>query len=156
MHHDGRKLGTTDERCFYRILRVHPTASVAEIKQAYHREARLHHPDKKRSSVHNNDDETTFLRIQEAWECLGDPQQRAAYDDKLRQQQDAGQRRIRNAMLLNIADCRLNEETNEAFYQCRCGFDMAVTSLPTLQDDLVACPGCSLIYDTAPLFDADE
>ena len=150
MHHDNRKLRTTDERCFYRILRVHPTASVTEIKQAYHREARSHHPDKKRSSVDNDE---KFLRIQEAWECLGDPQKRAAYDEKLRKQQYAGQRRMRNAILLNISDCRLNEETEEAFYQCRCGLDMAVTSLPALQDDLVTCPGCSLIYDTAPLFD---
>lgn len=133
--------------CFYSILRVSRTASLGEIKQAYHREARLHHPDRK--SHFSND--AMFLRIQEAWECLGDLEKRSAYDQSLCQQTDAEERRIRNAIVLNVCDCRL--EGTEAFFRCQCGFDMAVTSLPSLQDDIVACPGCSLVYDTSPLFE---
>jgi curved DNA-binding protein CbpA len=105
-----------------------------------------------------------FLRIQEAWECLGDSAKRLDYDRRLRQEQDAIGRRMRNAIVLTSADCRWEQQAaatgddedvhpdHHAFYQCRCGYDLALTILPALQDDLIACTGCSLIYDTAPLF----
>jgi curved DNA-binding protein CbpA len=99
-----------------------------------------------------------FLLIQEAWECLGDSKKRLEYDRTLRQQQETLDRRIRNAIVLTSAECRWcppdddGDDEDDVFYQCRCGYELALTRLPALQGDLIACPGCSLVYDTAPLF----
>lgn len=65
---------------YYETLKVSPKASKNEIKSAYRRLARKLHPDK------NNGSETTarkFAEIAEAYEVLGNPKQRSAYDRKL-------------------------------------------------------------------------
>lgn len=60
----------------YRILEVSPTATQAEIKQAYRRLAKLFHPDSNRST--NNHEKIT--KVNAAYEVLGDPQNRRSYD----------------------------------------------------------------------------
>jgi DnaJ-class molecular chaperone len=169
---------------YYQVLNVPRTAALEEIKEAYHRAARRHHPDKQQPKAtggfataaedgrtdaaddadnHQNDDppRRLFLLIQEAWECLGDSMKRLEYDRIWQHQQEAMDRRIRNAIVLTSADCRWRrppedgddgDNEDDVFYQCRCGYNLALTRLPALQGDLIACPGCSLVYDTAPLF----
>jgi len=66
----------------YDVLGVKVTASVAEIRQAYLLTARNLHPD-----LPGGDGETMAL-VNEAWEILGDPTRRRAYDRTLRR--DAG------------------------------------------------------------------
>jgi hypothetical protein len=61
----------------YEALQVPPTAPVAEIRRAYLRLARIHHPD------HDGGDPERMRRLNAAWEVLGDPARRAAYDDQL-------------------------------------------------------------------------
>ena len=66
---------------YYETLKVSPDASRGEIKSAYRRLARKLHPDK------NNGSETTaraFAAIAEAYEVLGNPKQRAAYDKRFK------------------------------------------------------------------------
>lgn len=58
---------------YYSILGVAKTASQDDIKQAYKRLAKEHHPD--RGGDHNR-----FAQINEAYETLRDPNKRAAYD----------------------------------------------------------------------------
>ncbi|MGE0480442.1 MAG: DnaJ C-terminal domain-containing protein [Phycisphaerae bacterium] len=61
----------------YEILGVSRTASADEIKRAYRRLAKAHHPDR------NPDDRTAeskFKELQAAYEVLGDPERRAQYD----------------------------------------------------------------------------
>jgi len=72
---------------YYERLKVSPKASNAEIKSAYRRLARKLHPDK-----NNGSGETTvsFAKIAEAYEILGDPKQRAAYDRKILEAQFNG------------------------------------------------------------------
>lgn len=60
----------------YRILEVSPTATQAEIKQAYRRLAKLFHPDSNRGT--NNHEKIT--NVNAAYEVLGDPQNRRSYD----------------------------------------------------------------------------
>lgn len=60
----------------YCILEVSPTATQAEIKQAYRRLAKLFHPDSNRST--NNHEKIT--NVNAAYEVLGDPQNRRSYD----------------------------------------------------------------------------
>ncbi len=64
---------------YYEALGVSKTASDKEIKQAYRKLARQHHPD-----LHQGDAkaeaEEKFKLINEAYEVLGDPDKRAKYD----------------------------------------------------------------------------
>lgn len=62
---------------YYDVLGVSEDAAPAEIKKAYRKLARDHHPDR------NPDDpqaEETFKKIQEAYDTLGDEQKRKQYD----------------------------------------------------------------------------
>ncbi|HVB75600.1 MAG TPA: DnaJ domain-containing protein [Ktedonobacteraceae bacterium] len=60
---------------YYTILEVPPTATQVEIKRSYHRLARLHHPDLNKQAL-----DIHIKRLNEAYQVLGDPQKRAAYD----------------------------------------------------------------------------
>ena len=65
------------KRDYYEVLEVARTVEFEEIKRSYRKLAVKHHPDK------NPGDETAQLRfheISEAYEILGDPDKRAAYD----------------------------------------------------------------------------
>ncbi len=61
---------------YYRILGVAVTASADDIKTAYRKQARIFHPDVNKSP----DAHARFVEVGEAYEALGDPQKRAAYD----------------------------------------------------------------------------
>ncbi len=63
----------------YERLGVSPTASAAEIRAAYRRLARQHHPDA-RGGQHS----TEMAAINEAWRVLSDPVRRVRYDAGLR------------------------------------------------------------------------
>jgi molecular chaperone DnaJ len=62
---------------YYEILGVGRDASGDEIKQAYRRLARKHHPD---VSDDKSEAELRFKKINEAYEVLSDPDKRAQYD----------------------------------------------------------------------------
>lgn len=65
---------------YYKVLKVSPNATTAEIKSAYRRRARELHPDV------NNDSETAtkdFALVAKAYEILSDAQERAYFDKKL-------------------------------------------------------------------------
>jgi molecular chaperone DnaJ len=62
---------------FYELLEVERTADDATIKSAYRKLAMRYHPDKNPGC---KDSETRFKAISHAYDCLKDPQKRAAYD----------------------------------------------------------------------------
>lgn len=68
-----------DELSFYELLGLSETVTYVEIKQAYKQLARKYHPD---VSPPGRVDEYTqkFIRVQEAYETLSDPDRRAVYD----------------------------------------------------------------------------
>ncbi len=67
----------------YDMLGVAPTADVADIREAYRRLAREHHPDRARSSG-RSDSDVAMPAINEAYRVLSDPARRAVYDASLR------------------------------------------------------------------------
>lgn len=71
---------------YYAMLGVPPGATPQEIRHAYHRLARLHHPDLNKQG---RDDLIKLLN--EAYAVLRDPIKRAAYDE-LRARQAAAKR----------------------------------------------------------------
>ena len=71
-------MATNDD--YYKFLDVSPTASQEEIRSAFRRMAFKYHPD------HNKDPwaETIFKQINEAYQVLGNPSSRTAYDAERR------------------------------------------------------------------------
>ena len=62
---------------FYELLEVERTADAGTIKSAYRKLAMKYHPDKNAGC---KDSEAKFKAVSEAYDCLKDPQKRAAYD----------------------------------------------------------------------------
>lgn len=70
-------------RTHYEVLEVPPSASQAEIKQAYRRLAKRFHPDS------GSGDRDKIVSINAAYEILGDPHTRQAYNRQLGQTSNA-------------------------------------------------------------------
>ncbi|WP_353932871.1 DnaJ domain-containing protein [Okeanomitos corallinicola TIOX110] len=64
----------------YEILKIKANASQAEIKQAYRRLVKMFHPDSHQETANHEE----IIRINAAYEVLGDAQNRHQYDQKLR------------------------------------------------------------------------
>ena len=64
---------------YYETLKVSPQATQAEIKQAYRRLAKQFHPD----SQNEKADHEEIVRINAAYEVLGDLQRRQSYDRQM-------------------------------------------------------------------------
>ncbi|MDJ0617662.1 MAG: DnaJ domain-containing protein [Calothrix sp. MO_192.B10] len=67
----------------YQTLNVSPSASQAEIKQAYRRLVKQYHPDSTQGTV----DREQIIRINAAYEVLGDIRNRKSYDRQISYQQ---------------------------------------------------------------------
>ena len=63
----------------YKTLNVTPAATQAEIKQAYRRLVKLFHPDSNSKTAGHEE----IIRLNAAYEILGDSQQRQSYDRQL-------------------------------------------------------------------------
>src|SRR5689334_12224999 len=63
---------------YYATLGVAKTATDKELKQAYRKLARKHHPD---VNPGDKTSESKFKEINEAYEVLGDPDKRRKYDE---------------------------------------------------------------------------
>lgn len=65
------------KRDYYEILGVSRSATEAEIKRAYRRLAKQHHPDRNKG---NPQAEAKFKEVQEAYDAISDSEKRAQYD----------------------------------------------------------------------------
>jgi curved DNA-binding protein len=72
---------------YYETLGVARTAAPEEIKLAFRKLARIHHPDVAKNKVAG---EAKFKEINEAYEVLGDPEKRRRYDELGANWKDAG------------------------------------------------------------------
>lgn len=76
---ESASISHLDNMSFYDLLGISEDGSFGEIKQAYKQLARKYHPD---VSPPDRVEEYTqrFIRVQEAYETLSDPERRALYD----------------------------------------------------------------------------
>jgi molecular chaperone DnaJ len=65
------------EKDFYAVLGISPDASADDVKKAYRKLARQHHPD---ANAGDTNAERRFKEVGEAYSVLSDPEQRQQYD----------------------------------------------------------------------------
>lgn len=70
-------MGVKDKKGYYAILHIDETAGEKEIKDAFRREVKLYHPDKNPAP----DAKAIYMKINEAYQVLTDPDARKAYDN---------------------------------------------------------------------------
>ncbi|MEH2463683.1 J domain-containing protein [Nostoc sp.] len=87
----------------YETLKVSPSASLADIKQAYRRLVKLFHPDSNQETA----DHEQIIRINAAYEVLRDNQNRRNYDQQL---QDDSQK-LNNDRLQRTASAQKHYQT---------------------------------------------
>tara|TARA_Y100001968_G_scaffold327301_1_gene372035 strand:+ start:1166 stop:1864 length:699 start_codon:yes stop_codon:yes gene_type:complete len=85
----------------YEILGVRSNASFEELKSAYRQLVKKHHPD-------TGGDEETILAINAAWEVLGDPDSREAFDTK----EKIDNSFLKQTKIRNIRNVHANNLTN--------------------------------------------
>jgi DnaJ-class molecular chaperone len=86
---------------YYNTLELNPTANIQEIKRAYQRLARIHHPDIAKSPILSY----RMTEINEAYEVLSHTDRRAKYDEMFQ---------FKYARRISI-DESLEAELNEVF-----------------------------------------
>jgi DnaJ family protein C protein 3 len=74
-------LKRSKQKDYYKVLGVPKDADELQIKSAYRKMTRTHHPDKAvRTGVTKEDAEKKMAQINEAYEVLSDPELRARFD----------------------------------------------------------------------------
>jgi diphthamide biosynthesis protein 4 len=105
----------------FQVLGIDSTCTLEEIKAAYYKLAREYHPDKS-----SGQDNSSFLRIQEAWEFI-------------RKQETSSMLGVMSD-LINIVDLRKIDESMYS-YPCRCGCSYEVSQYRTfLSPDTTSAP----------------
>lgn len=94
------------DRHYYDLLKVPTTASNAELKKAYYREARLVHPDK---NPNDPDAADKFQKLGHAYQILSQPESRAHYD--------------KHGISANAAEMKLTDIDPRTFFAVMFGSD---------------------------------
>ncbi|MED6158412.1 hypothetical protein PIB30_032614 [Stylosanthes scabra] len=118
----------------YDVLNVKEDASYDEIRASYRSAVLSLHPDKLlKTSDASSSNQTTgdrFLKVQKAWEVLGDSSSRLFYDNELRSsRRDVSAVDVAEDLSLDDMMAEDDGEALELFYQCRCGDYFSIDSL---------------------------
>ncbi|KAK7279182.1 hypothetical protein RJT34_24228 [Clitoria ternatea] len=119
----------------YEVLNVEEDANYEKIRASYRRAVLSIHPDKllktsETSSNSNQTDGERFVKVQKAWEILGDSSSRLSYDIELRSlRRDVLAPEVAEDLSLQDMIIEEDGEAVELFYQCRCGDYFSVDSL---------------------------
>jgi curved DNA-binding protein CbpA len=170
-------------RDYYSILGIAASATTEEIRAAFIIAARASHPDKQSlreaGSVGSREPASAvdFVAVRNAWDTLGDPDRRAAYDRFLAEQGGgtsdpagpgfgAGSVRSQRWPIIPISDEICEDEMEEAdeatddgdlllTHPCRCGSHYSVMmsklhAAPKTAGVIAQCNGCSLYIRFLP------
>ena len=74
-------MASVAKRDYYETLGVDRSVSDDDLKKAYRKLARQHHPDLHTGDQQKKTAEEKFKEINEAYAVLSDPEKRAAYDE---------------------------------------------------------------------------
>lgn len=122
----------------YQVLDIPPTATAADIRQAYHLKSLALHPDRTKTQSST----PFFTRIQHAYTILSDPKQRTIYDLTLRR-----------IITDHIPLSEMQPSPDGHLYPCRCGgmFILLVDNILLTTDTVVECDTCSLAIRVFPI-----
>jgi molecular chaperone DnaJ len=73
-------MASVSKRDYYETLGVERTASDDELKRAYRKMARQHHPDLQTGEAQKNASEEKFKEVNDAYETLRNQDKRQQYD----------------------------------------------------------------------------
>lgn len=135
-------------------------ASSDELRHAYQRLARIHHPDKTVDAVGNED---AFVRIQRAYDLLRDPEARRQYDATERAAHFASASAAAREFEVDLSEMAYEEEEGPEGphapacgvwrYNCRCGDEFVLRENQLIEGiDALHCRSCSLVL--RPLYEA--
>jgi diphthamide biosynthesis protein 4 len=118
------------QETYYDVLSVKEDASYVEIRTSYRSAILNYHPDKlqntRQASDPEDESDDRFMKVQKAWEILGNSMSRAVYDSKLRAlRQDT---EVSEDISLEEMMVEDNGEIFEMFYQCQCGDYFSIDS----------------------------
>lgn len=123
---------------FYAVLQVDSKASQEDIKKAYQQLILRHHPDKAQDHQGNAD---IFIKIDEAWRVLKEPESRKVYDSERFQQ--TSQMIIHDTVR---SDEFIFDDSNEVHYfTCKCGGWYVLDEESKDAEYIICCDECSLV-----------
>ena len=135
---DTFSLGQLDMEDLYLILQCDPTSTQEQLKQSFKRLALQHHPDKGPSG-----DGSFFVKLNNAWEILGNQELRQEYDVKWRERCIVQDRPIHE----EIEFSELYSDESEEIYSYPCekceGVFILTKTDAKLRFDIVCCDTCS-------------
>lgn len=124
---------------FYEILNCDQNASTEDIKKSYQTLILKYHPDKQKQNTE------TFIRLNDAWNVLRDPDKRRTYDAEISQRKFSENRIVHEVVNL-IEDFRFDQETNTYSRDCRCGGIFVISKDEIdVSDSYLECDECSLL-----------
>ena len=126
----------------YQVLGIGSSASADELRHAYQRLARLHHPDRKAAAPAATDE--AFQRVQRAYDMLRDPELRRRHDAEERAAQMNSAGAAARVLEVDLGDMDYAEGVWR--WECQCGddFELHEAQLAAGIDEL-HCRSCSLI-----------
>lgn len=122
----------------YAVLQVESDASQDDIKKAYQQLILRHHPDKSESCEGNSD---VFIRIDEAFKVLKDPESRKVYDSKRFQQ--TSQMIIHDTVRRD--EFSFDESNEVHYFTCKCGGWYILDEESEDTEYIICCDECSLV-----------
>lgn len=149
---------STSDLSYYEILAVDKSASLLDIKQAYHRALLASHPDKHVSGSISPSSPVNISTLKDAYTTLSSDALKREYDARQRSSERDIKYGPRPAQVVSLEDFTVLADEDTWVYQCRCGDSYRIDGQDMDKGKhLVACESCSeVVWVGYELADGDE